>query len=162
MLEYLYTLDYTTDHRPNLADKESTEEKHPDTDDLAPVAGPSSTCDPLSFHILMYSLADRLFIKGLKALATENVERELSQRLNPESFPSAVAEIYNSTPSHDRGLRNVAVEMTTTLLTVLRRTNESGQAVLPNSLLRQVPDYTYDLSVRLIDRNVSMDVYRRV
>lgn len=29
--------------------------------------------DPLSFHILMYSLADRMFIQGLKALSQQNV-----------------------------------------------------------------------------------------
>ncbi|KAJ5535100.1 hypothetical protein N7527_001354 [Penicillium freii] len=39
-----------------------------------------TACGILSFHILMYSLADRMFIHGLKALSKEKVEKELAQR----------------------------------------------------------------------------------
>jgi hypothetical protein len=47
-----------------------------------------------SFHILMYSLADRLFIQGLKALSKQNVGRKLVERLDANSFPQAIIEIY--------------------------------------------------------------------
>ena len=70
--------------------------------------------DTLCFHILMYSLADRLFIEGLKALSKENVEHELVQRLDVSSFTEAISEIYRSTPIHDRGLRDLAIKTTIT------------------------------------------------
>lgn len=57
----------------------------------------------------MYSLADRMFIKGLKILSKQNVERELVRQLDADSFPQAILEIYNSTPPDDRGLRDLAI-----------------------------------------------------
>ncbi|OXV07290.1 hypothetical protein Egran_04945 [Elaphomyces granulatus] len=160
MLEYLYTLDYTVCDQLNPVTEDSTkpcpiQPKPADTDDnltIVTTDGASSDYDTLSFHILMYSLADRLFIRGLKALAKVNVVRELEQRLNAECFPSAVTDIYNSTPPHDRGLRDIAVDTTLSHLAELRRKDESGQAALPNSLLKQIPDYTYDLSVSMINK----------
>jgi hypothetical protein len=74
--------------------------------------GPAPIPNPLSFQILMYSLADRLFIQCLEALSKQNVERELVERLDANSFPQAIIEIYKSTPQNDRGLRDLAVKIT--------------------------------------------------
>ena len=82
--------------------------------------------DTLSFHILMYSLADRLFIEGLKALSKENVEHELVQRLDASSFSKAISEIYRSTPIHDRGLRDLAIKTAMNHLTTLRNSDETA------------------------------------
>lgn len=82
--------------------------------------------DLLSFHILMYSLTDRLFIQGLKALSKKKVERELVERLDANSFPRAIIEIYNSTSQDDRGLRDLAVKITMDHLTT---TGASGIVV---------------------------------
>ena len=69
-------------------------------------------CSILSFYILIYSLADRMFIHGLKALSKENVAKELAQQLEARTFPHAIHEIYSSTPASDRGLRDLVVGIT--------------------------------------------------
>lgn len=112
--------------------------------------------DALSFHILMYSLADRLFIEGPKALAMEYVEHELVQRLEASSFPEAVSEIYLSTPPHDRGLCDLAIRTTMDHMTTLRNSNESTAAVLQNSLLEGLPQYSHDLLVAILDRSMAV------
>lgn len=93
---------------------------------LKPSVDQAPEYDTLSFHILMYSLADRLFIEGLKALSKENVEHELVQRLDASSFSEAISEIYRSTPIHDRGLRDLAIKTTMNHLTTLRNSNETA------------------------------------
>ncbi|KAE8422008.1 hypothetical protein BDV36DRAFT_19214 [Aspergillus pseudocaelatus] len=113
--------------------------------------------DPLSFHILMYSLADRLLIHGLKALSKENVGHELIQRLDAQSFPQAIVEIYNSTPENDRGLRDLAVEVTMDHLSALRKTKGTAAAALQDDLLRSVPQFSYDLVVAMMNKSVSME-----
>lgn len=114
----------------------------------------ASISNPLSFHILMYSLADRLFIQGLKALSKQNVERELMQQLNANSFSRAIIEIYRSTPKNERGLRDLAVKITMNHLTALRSTQESGTAAFQNNLLLSVPQFSYDLLVEMKDKSV--------
>ncbi|KAJ5292205.1 hypothetical protein N7478_001456 [Penicillium angulare] len=59
--------------------------------------------DPLSFHILIYPLADRMFAEGLKTLAKENAKR---------TFQDAIKEIFHSTTPSDRDLRDMAVNLT--------------------------------------------------
>lgn len=39
----------------------------------------------------MYSLADRMFIHGLKAFLEKNVGKELAKRLDARTFPYAVS-----------------------------------------------------------------------
>jgi hypothetical protein len=103
----------------------------------------------------MYSLADRLLIQGLKALSKQNVEQELVERLDANSFPLAVIEIYNSTPQKDRGLRDLAVRITMDHLTTLRNAGESGSAAFKNDLLQSVPQFSYDLLVSIMNKSVS-------
>ncbi|CEJ62639.1 hypothetical protein PMG11_11134 [Penicillium brasilianum] len=135
MIEYLYTLDYQVDTLsesahftlkdvPTDLTKSGTAKTDSayqamvirgDQDSLNTSKSTSDFasygCDPLSFHILMYALADRMFIEGLKGLSKRKVEQELLQRLDASSFPSGIVEIYNSTPSQDRGLRDLAVRV---------------------------------------------------
>lgn len=175
MIKYLYTLDYEADtyiapsegDESIIAHSSGLEEEIPSTlpegempqSDLNGVSdvsrGPSPIPDPLSFHILMYTLADRLFIQGLKALSKQNVERELVERLDANSFPLAVIEIYNSTPQKDRGLRDLAVKITMDHLTTLRNAGESGPAAFQNDLLQSVPQFSYDLLVAIVNKSVS-------
>lgn len=110
--------------------------------------------DPLSFHILTYSLADRLFMHGLKELSKQKVERELLLRLDVDSFPQAVVEIYKSTPRQDRGLRDLAVKITMDHMIELRTRGESMPAVLEDKLLEQVPQFSYDLLVTMMNKSV--------
>jgi hypothetical protein len=120
MIEYLYTLDYQVDtyitpsdgcisdgsiitNSSRLQENEDSSSIQPESETLQTNSNgvsdlpkeSASISDPLSFHIPMYSLADRLFIQGLKALSKQNVERELVQRIDANSFPQAIIEIYN-------------------------------------------------------------------
>jgi hypothetical protein len=114
--------------------------------------GPESSkaTDSLSFHILMYSLADRMIIKGLKYLSRRKVEPEMTQRLERDSFPQAVFEIYNSTPLSDRGLRDLTVKITMDHLPTLRKEQDGVPAVFEDGLLESVPQFAYDLLLAMI------------
>ncbi|KAE8379706.1 hypothetical protein BDV26DRAFT_156017 [Aspergillus bertholletiae] len=184
MIQYLYTLDYQNDchvptndsHRsdePTISEPYDGQPPLPDPSahsppeiegvlpDSAQAEGscePSSvpTFNPLSFHILMYSLADRMLIHGLKALSQQNVEQELVQHLDADMFPQAILEIYNSTPKSDRGLRDVAVKVTMGHLTMLRKEDETGNLIFKKSLLESVPQFTYDLLLKIMNKSTAM------
>jgi len=102
----------------------------------------------------MYSLADRMFIRGLKILSQQNVERELGQQLDVVSFPQAIFEIYNSTPPEDRGLRDLAIQYTMDNLTSLRSEGEGAAAAFEDSLLKSTPQFSYDLLVAIMNKSV--------
>lgn len=188
MIQYLYTLDYDveppassdncithedtvteTSELPIISENANlpteTERERSPANVTEPFGSPNPSTnqnakyDPLSFHILMYSLADRLFIDGLKVLAVEYVEHELVQRLDASSFPPAISEIYLSTPPHDRGLRDLAIRITMKHMATLRNSTETTTAALQNSLLESVPQYSHDLLVAMINR--SMAVWNR-
>jgi hypothetical protein len=182
MIEYFYSLDYQvkTDGYPD-SNHEITDETsiNEDAHSTTPVGDRSSqhsdsemdpnrastpkdlaedliiSFDPLSFHILMYSLADRMFIDGLKALSKEKVKRELRQRLDPDAFPQAIFDIYNSTPPTERGLRNLAVEMTMSHLIELRTSSECSRVAFPDSLVTEIPQFSSDLLVAVMNKSVS-------
>ncbi|RAL06346.1 BTB/POZ domain-containing protein [Aspergillus ibericus CBS 121593] len=180
-IEYLYTLDYqvishnTTErshehgnelsltssscHVPDGEVDTSTIQGAWETSgqspDITDAGDTTPMLDPLSFHILMYSLADRLLIKGLKALAQKKVEYEMAQRLDAASFPQAVLEIYNSTPKSDRGLRDLAVDITLRNLSLLRRKDEAADAIFQDTLLDSVPQFSRDLLIAMMKKSVT-------
>ncbi|KAJ5148549.1 hypothetical protein N7448_000127 [Penicillium atrosanguineum] len=112
MIEYFYSLDYQNWER------QAGQGSASNPDDL--VEDSVTSYNPLSFHILIYSLAGRLFMKGLKALSKDKVEGELAHRLDPSTFPTS-----NSTPASHWGLRDLAVGMTMNHLTKLRTNIEA-------------------------------------
>jgi hypothetical protein len=111
--------------------------------------------DPLSFHILMYCLADRMLIEDLKSLSKQKAERELIHGLDANSFTRAILEIYNATPADDRGLRDMAVRVTMDHLTMLSTGDGAAPVTFQNSLLKSVPQFCFDLLVAIVDRKVS-------
>ncbi|KAJ5742373.1 uncharacterized protein N7511_011392 [Penicillium nucicola] len=184
MIEYFYTLDYLVNQPLSLPDNPqsseapstnaseaqnvsadealacqqpegSEDQENASQPDDAP-RNPPATFDPLSFHILMYSLADRMFIEGLKALSNQKAERELIDRLDANSFPRAIFEIYNPTPADDRGLRDMAVKVTMDHLTMLRSGDEGVPVTFKNSLLKSVPQFCFDLLVAIMDNKMSI------
>ena len=104
--------------------------------------------DPLILHIWIYALADRLLIPGLKALSRSYFYQSLEHRLDTHSFGRAIEEVYCSTPSEDRRLRDL-VKVTLDHLTTLTITE-----VLCETLLKKVPDYASDLCMAMIGREV--------
>lgn len=158
MLEYLYTLDYGVESIDGCLSQMSAggvggnaPETGPNSNPLPPAAPQ----DSLVFHIHMYLLADRLLIAGLKSLAGKKLSEKLRQRLDQGSFCQAVAEIYKLAPQHDPYLRSLVVQITLDRLTELRKGNGAGSAILPNSLLVEVPKFACDLSVNMMNKCVS-------
>ena len=164
MIEYLYTLDYHSKvHSPETElsahpDGENAEdslEEPGDTDEEA-----ATVCNKLSLHILMYSLADRLLIHGLKSLSKDKVEKELARvRLDSSTFPHIIYGIYSSTPESGRGLRDLALQMTMDNLVAMRTAagtgEESGPMAFPDSLAKSTPQFSSDLVVEMMNRTVA-------
>ncbi|CAG8175834.1 unnamed protein product [Penicillium salamii] len=140
MVEYLYTSNYIMDGRSSVPDGTDSSEN------------PLAVFDDLSFHISMYSLADRMFISGLKALSSQKTEKEFLERLDASSFPRAIKEMYTSTPEHVQGLRKIAVKVTMDHLKMLRSRDEGITKIFKNSLLQSVPQFCFDLLVALMDK----------
>ena len=179
MIEYFYTLDYQVNTEFQAPNSHNFDQKNitsspgwEGTENSLAQAGnvelaeSNQVCDvpekqarlsnPLSFHILMYSLADRLLVHGLKALSKENVARELVRQLNVHSFPQAIFEIYNSTPENDRGLRDLAVKVTLNHLSTLRKASGTAVAAFQDDLLKSIPQFSYDLAIALMNKSVYM------
>jgi hypothetical protein len=165
MIEYLHRLDYEvppscpgTDIFISL-DKSTSATVSTET--LSePHEATVTTFDPLSVHILMYSLADRMFIEGLKLVSKGKAEQELDRRVNSEIFPRAIIQIYKSTPEIDRGLRDVAIRATMNNLKELRTTTvahggEMALPVFPDSLVKSTPQFASDLAVAMMEKTVS-------
>lgn len=177
MIDHLYSLDYQiedcfSDSDHDLSHKAPIfpgfEGDNPDsqkaecgTDEdslcksVEPLEDSIAPSNHLVFHILMYSLADRMLIEGLKAQAKDKVERVFSQLLDANSFQEAIRRIYNSTPARDRGLRDLAVKKTLEHLMELRTGEDPADLAFPNSLLELVPQFSSDLLVAVMDKTVS-------
>ncbi|KAJ5961198.1 uncharacterized protein N7479_008348 [Penicillium vulpinum] len=169
LIEYFYYLDYEVQpHCPDTDVFIGLDKPTPDTEtDADVVRAPSepkedlvATFDPLSIHISMYSLADRMFIEGLKVLSKKKFIQELDQRVNTEIFPYAITQIYNSTHASDRGLRDIAVKATMDNLQQLRtapygHVASTATSVFTDSLLKEIPQFCYDLAVAMMEKTVS-------
>ncbi|KAF5562491.1 ARM repeat protein [Fusarium phyllophilum] len=65
----------------------------------------------MSFHAKVYQIADKYGIEALKKLAATKYRASVEAGWEMESFPEAIALTYTTTPSADRGLRDIAVEV---------------------------------------------------
>ncbi|CZR45755.1 uncharacterized protein FPRO_15069 [Fusarium proliferatum ET1] len=66
----------------------------------------------LSLHAKVYALGEKYRIEGLKKEAKRKFESEIqSGNVGVDDFAGAVEEVYTSTVSEDRGLRDVVVKM---------------------------------------------------
>lgn len=132
MLEFLYTGDYTFE-APNAkgsfeSENTSGEVSHTDLDqDLQVSQGETSSAHPRTdqafFHAQMYAQGAYFQIEGLKMKAKEYFRESFMRFTDRESYTSAVLEVYGSTEDHDRGLRDLVVQMTTDNLLLLRANN---------------------------------------
>jgi len=68
----------------------------------------SAAIHPLIGHVRMHATADRLDVQGLKTLAKENFAQLAKIAWTHPQFPAAVKEVYETTVSTDRALRDVA------------------------------------------------------
>ncbi|RYP39208.1 hypothetical protein DL767_002316 [Monosporascus sp. MG133] len=97
------------------------------------------------FNAQVYSVADKYIIPALKAEAREKFGTAISTGWAMDDFPSAIAEVYNSTPESDRGLRDLTVEIARTNINPLRE-NE-----LFRDVLREIPSFAAEMVISISD-----------
>ncbi|GFF71496.1 hypothetical protein IFM53868_00577 [Aspergillus udagawae] len=147
MLQFVYTGDYTCDIPPETGGSVTATHLTPTVDAEeekgAPVLVPDS-----HFHAQMYAEGDYFQIQGLKAKAKERFEKTFLRTLEKDSFVATVGEVYTSTAENDRGLRDIAVQLTRHNLPHLR----TGQnPILSAHLLERLPQFMLEICVSTMD-----------
>ncbi|KAH4862491.1 hypothetical protein HBH75_015400 [Parastagonospora nodorum] len=93
----------------------------------------------LNIHAKIYALADKYFVKGLKALACEKFEECLKASFAARSFYEAIDIVFTTTPDTDTGLRDLAA----------KRVSEEKQKYCLDAnpdlrkALKEIPDLAY-------------------
>lgn len=98
-----------------------------------------------AFHAQMYGVGDYFQIPGLKTAAQRYFTSAFSFLLNRDAFCTAVSEVYNSTPESDRGLRDIVVQ------TTISNNKEGWGPRLNRDMLKQVPEFSYDFGVAVLE-----------
>src|SRR5207248_1655097 len=63
-------------------------------------------------NVRVYSIAEKYGVLALKQKAKKKFKEAVSVGWNMDDFPRVISETYSSTPSNDRGLRDVVAEAT--------------------------------------------------
>jgi speckle-type POZ protein len=82
------------------------------TSDYDASGSAENSASPMVLNVKVYSIADKYDVPALKSQAKEKFETTVKTCWNMDDFPYAVAEVYNSTTSIDRGLRDVVIDVT--------------------------------------------------
>ncbi|EAS37374.3 BTB/POZ domain-containing protein [Coccidioides immitis RS] len=145
-LQYLYTGNYTVsppfDGPAAFDDPAVATETHQSTEEFLKR---HISC----FHALMYLQGEYFQIDGLKVLAKGYFRASFLGRCDMDSFPAAVEEVYRSTAKHDRGLKDLVIE----LMMAKLRTFQDEQKQAVKKLLEDIPEFSHDLCVALMDRH---------
>jgi speckle-type POZ protein len=94
MVAFFYTGDYTDD----------TEEGDAVEDAAIDLSLPN-----LSIHAAMFALADKYNIEELSVLSAEKYSKDLTKHPDVDNFLLSIPEVYGSTPTSSRGLRDRAL-----------------------------------------------------
>ncbi|KMU74568.1 hypothetical protein CISG_04275 [Coccidioides immitis RMSCC 3703] len=70
---------------------------------------------PVFFNTQVYALAEEYEVQKLKQLAKEKFATSVRACWDMDDFPPVIVEVYNTTPSADRGLRDTCWKAATTL-----------------------------------------------
>ncbi len=87
MLYFMYTFDY--------------DESRKDTGQVS----------PMLFHVQVYGTADKYGVMPLRSVAKVMFNKAVRTCWDMDDFARVIAEVYSSTPSTDRGLRDIVVEV---------------------------------------------------
>jgi hypothetical protein len=167
MLEFLYTGDYTYEasnargsfDSENISGERSQTYLDKDiqadtgtkvfTDIQAETSSANTRTGQAFFHAQMYAQGAYFQIEGLKARAKEYFQESFMKFPDRESFTSAVLEVYDSIEGHDRGLRDLVVQMTTNNLLLLRA---NDNPILDGTFLEEVPNFMLEICLSALDR----------
>ena len=101
----------------------------------------------------IYQIADRYHVMGLKGYSKDRFRTAITAGWSMDDFPLAISAVYESTPQHDRGLRDLAVETSRKNIDSLLGTDGF------NELLRKTPDFSADLIPFLRDNSSRSQSY---
>ncbi|KAE8440474.1 hypothetical protein EG329_007440 [Mollisiaceae sp. DMI_Dod_QoI] len=122
MLVYLYTSDYSDGDSSRLAEvvaspEEALADELEDDEQSVSMAqstrgeqdDASATTDEPSLlnNVLVYAIAEKYGIADLKELAKAKFQDRVGILMSAMEFPAIIRELYRSTPSSDRGLRDI-------------------------------------------------------
>lgn len=165
MLAFLYTSDYRDGGDPHpvtaavvafedaLGDVHDDEEEegeeqpvsawqHAEEEQDVDSATAESDVNPapsLLNNVLVYALADKYDIAELRELARGKFQTGAGRLLSATEFPEIVREVYSSTPSSDRGLRDIVSQI------CARRGREMVENPDVNPVIVEVGDFALDL-----------------
>lgn len=108
----------------------------------------SNTCgiSSMVYDAQVYQIADKHNIPALKAHSMSKFSASITTGWSMDDFSLAISVVYDSTPSGDRGLRDLAVKTSCNNIDILLQNNSF------RNLLRQGPDFAADLIPLLCDR----------
>lgn len=153
MLQYLYMEDYALEDQDVAAYLQylfSTEfpvNSEQSTDNRERSNDEDQEC-LARFHAQMYSVGDYFQIPGLKVTAQRYFHTALDSIRSRYAFYVAVEGVYSSTPSSDRGLRDMVVNL---VMNYPLRTRGGDEPMLYDGLLRDVLGLAIDLSLEFVD-----------
>ncbi|TKA79406.1 hypothetical protein B0A49_03345 [Cryomyces minteri] len=105
-------------------------DKKQKVDQQAGNAQVESDVSPLVFHVCTYAIADKYDLPALKDLARSKFAAVAVNAWNSASFTPAIRSIYATTPSTDRGLRDVVTSIAQAHITALLQDRSDFAAVL--------------------------------
>ncbi|KAH8656126.1 hypothetical protein BGZ60DRAFT_417837 [Tricladium varicosporioides] len=128
MLAYLYTSDYCDrDYSGPVAVETSPEELQPMIEKQDNAS--TTTNEPsLLNNVLVYAIAEKYGITGLKEMAQAKFQSQAGSLLSAKEFPEIIRELYRSTPSSDRGLRDIVSQLCA----------QRGRTIIDNSDLNSI------------------------
>jgi hypothetical protein len=140
----MYTFDYKDEPHQDLEDCNSavpdqmTRKFHEERPNSPPTAadGPDESMDdqqerqPTLFSsVRVYAIAEKYAIPALKELARHRFCNWADENWSCDEFSAVAREIFESTPSHDRGLRDIVVRLVAKHMNALVQQNSVRQLV---------------------------------
>jgi len=129
MIHYFYALDYTN---PSVDSLRQSGEWVPEPDEAI------KYCNPLLLHSRMYGIADFYQIQDLKDLAKQNFQNNISVGWASPSLAEALHIVFHSTPSTDRGLRDIVIS-------TLGEHIEVVDIEAVSNIIRTIPDLAFEV-----------------
>jgi speckle-type POZ protein len=101
---------------------------------------------PMIFNVEVYSIADKYGVLALKSRAKEKFDRIVKTCWDIDDFAHAITEVYSSTPSTDRGLRDTVIEVARNNISTLLEKKDF------RSVLEETVGFAADVT-QLMNRN---------
>lgn len=109
---------------------------------------------PILFNVEVYSIAEKYGVLPLKLQAKEKFEKAIQNCWDMDDFSPAITEIYNSTPTTDRGLRDAVVEISHEHICRLLEKHAF------RDVLEETAGFAADVTQQMASSDTAMENYR--